>query len=273
MALETVDARGVITRLDRALQSLRAEPSGEATRPVLAFDADGTLWRGDVGCDLFAGAIDRKAFRGDARELFVREARSMGLAEDGDVHALGARLLETFLSGRWEDGPAAVAMAVCYVGLSPEELSSLADEVLGRVGLLERIHPGVVDVIAWAGENGVETHVVSASPLVAVVSGARRLSIPSERVIAMRMALRPDGRYGTELEGESVYGEGKVHAIDRVLAGATLLGAFGDSAGDAFMLRRARVPVAVGPSDRLLAIADTVPGLTVLPFPSPRPSK
>ncbi len=258
--LERVTALSVIRRLEEALEG--------AIDPILAFDADGTLWRGDVGSDLFRGAIERRAFQPEAAELFDREARSIGLRTDGDLTDVATRLLEAFHSGLWEDGPAAVAMAICYVGVAPDTLTALADEVLAAAGIEARLHPGVVEILAWANHRNVRVHVVSASPIAAVVAGVRKMGITSEQVIAMRTALRSDGKLAMELEGESVYGEGKVRALETALPTSTILGAFGDSAGDAFMLRKARVPVAVGPTPRLLEVADTVDGLVVLPFPA-----
>ena len=233
---EQVSALSIIRRLEQELEG--------AVDPIVAFDADGTLWRGDVGCDLFSGAIARRAFQPEAAELFDREARSIGLSTDGDLATVATRLLEAFHSGLWEDGPAAVTMAICYVGVLPDALTELADEVLASAGIQARLHPGIVEIIAWANERGARVQVVSASPMAAVVAGVRRMGISSERVIAMRPAVRADGKLAMELEGESVYGEGKVQALDRALPTATIVGAFGDSAGDAFRLRRSRVPVA-----------------------------
>lgn len=260
--LEHVTAAHVIERLERALEG--------AHEPALAFDADGTLWRGDVGCDLFQGAIESRLFTDEALDLFRREAASIGLSEDGDATALASRLLDAFNEGRWEDGPAAVTMALSFVGVRPAALEALADEVMAKVGLRERLHPGVAEIIAWANGRSVRVQVVSASPIAAVHAAVRPLGIADDRVLAMRPRVRDDGTLGGELDGESVYGEGKVKALERALPGVTLLGAFGDSAGDAFMLRLSRVPVAVGPSQRLLDVAHTVPGLVVLPFPPRR---
>lgn len=257
---ERVSASHVIERLDAASRDVRD--------PVLAFDADGTLWSGDVGCDLFQRAIERRFFTDEVLDLFRAEARSIGLDDAGDATALAARLLEAFWAGQWEDGPAAVTMALSFVGTTPRALAELADETMTSVGLRERLHPGVAEIIAWANGRSIRVQVVSASPIAAVHAAVRPLGIADDRVLAMRPRVRADGTLDRALEGESVYGPGKVEALDRALPNATILGAFGDSAGDAFMLRKARVPVAVGPSPKLLEVAESVPGLVVLPFPA-----
>jgi len=244
----------------------RAQPT-DGQRSVLAFDADGTLWRGDVGCDVFAGAIERRAFRNEARPTLVDDARSLALDTDGPPEAIAARLLDAFNRGAWDDGPAAVGMALSFAGYTDEEALAFAVEVLASAKLPARIHPGVREIIGWARAHDLDVLVVSASPSPVVRAAVRTLEIPPENVIAMDLEVDGGGRFVSRLSA-NVYGEGKVTALEANLRGAAIVGAFGDSFGDRFLLRKARVPVAVGPSPKLLAEASTIDGLVVLPFPA-----
>jgi phosphatidylglycerophosphatase C len=87
---------------------------------------------------------------------------------------------------------------------------------------------------------------------VAVRSGACRLGVPAEHVLAMDPVVE-GGVVRARLAAPPVYGAGKMTAIARARPDAVLLGAFGDSVYDVAMLRAARVPVAVDPKASLLA--------------------
>jgi phosphatidylglycerophosphatase C len=255
-----VSADEIIEELDRALPR-------DGTRSLLAFDADGTLWEGDVSCDVFSGTIARRAFREEARRSLTEDAAAIGLDSAGPLEAVAARLLDALYQGTWEDAPSAVGMAACYAGHSRGEALALAEEVLATASLPKRTNPAALEIIAWARSRGVEVLVVSASPITVVHAAIRHLDIRKEDVLATDLQ-ETDGRLTDRIAGEAVYGEGKVVALEARRRGACLLGAFGDSGGDRFMLRASRVPVAVGASQRLLDEAHTIPGVVHLPFPA-----
>jgi HAD superfamily phosphoserine phosphatase-like hydrolase len=256
----------VVTSAEIVARISKARPT-DGQRSLLAFDADGTLWRGDVGCDVFAGTIERKAFKKEAHAVLAEDARGLALDPEGPSEAIAARLLDAFHQGRWDDGPAAIGMALAFAGYTDDEALALADEVLASAKLPARVHPGVREVIAWARAHDVDVVVVSASPSPVVRAAVRTLEIPPASVIAMDLETDGDGRFVPRLSA-NVYGEGKVTALEAHLRGAAIVGAFGDSFGDRFLLRKARVPVAVGPSPKLLAEASTINGMVVLPFPA-----
>ena len=118
-------------------------------------------------------------------------------------------------------------------------------------------------IIRWAQEIDLPVYVVSASLAVAVAAAVSVYEIAPERVIAM-VPQRAHGRCVLELDGGSVYGTGKVDAIERTVQGGALIAAFGDSAGDVFMMRTASLGVGVGPSERLLNAATSVPAFVIL---------
>ena len=109
-----VTAAEIIARLENALPR-------DGSKALLAFDADGTLWTGDVSCDVFIGTIARRAFREEARETLLADAAAIGLDTSGPLEAVAARLLDALYEGTWEDAPSAAGMATCYAGHTREE--------------------------------------------------------------------------------------------------------------------------------------------------------
>jgi HAD superfamily phosphoserine phosphatase-like hydrolase len=254
-----VTAADIIARLESALPR-------DGSRSLLAFDADGTLWTGDVSCDVFSGTIARRAFREEARATLVADAAAIGLDTSGPLEAIAARLLGALYEGTWEDAPSAAGMATCYAGHTRDEALTLADEILASAELPARTNRAAVEIMSWARSRGVEVVVGSASPIGVVHAAVRHLDIPPGAVLATDLE-EDAGRLAPRVLGRSVYGEGKLAALEARRPGVRVLGAFGDGAGDRCMLRAASVTVAVGPSRWLLAEAHTIPGLVVLPVP------
>ena len=64
-----------------ALADLLASQCAKRRVPlVVASDGDGTLWRGDVGEDLFSWAIEKRLLRRDALPRLLTEAAAHGIA-------------------------------------------------------------------------------------------------------------------------------------------------------------------------------------------------
>jgi phosphatidylglycerophosphatase C len=260
-AIPRLPLSALLARLDAHLTG-----PGRLPAAVLASDADGTLWDGDVGVDLFEALLAERAFREPAREALAGEARAVGLPAGGDANDLARALYDAHLAGRYESEPAFAMMAWACAGYRRGELRAVCDRVLDARGFEARVRPALRAVLRWAGERGVEVYVVSASPLEMVLAATARLGIAPERVAAMTPAAGVDGALLARLDGPVVYGEGKLAALEIVRPGAraSLLAAFGDSAYDAALLRAARVPVAVTPSPALVALARAIDGIVEL---------
>lgn len=253
MQRETVER--VIGRMDEAMNGL--------ARPVIATDADGTLWSGDVGDDAFETLVEEGAVREAAREALAAEAEASGLDATGDANALARRLLEAYRVGRYAEVRCYEMLAWVFAGWTPDEVRFFATRIQEKRGLSKRLHPEMQTVVRWAQKRGVELWVVSASPRFVVQAGAARFGIPPERVVGASAAVR-DGRVAPCLAVPIPYGEGKVRAIERDIGTSRLIGAFGDNVFDLDMLGRSDVPVAVRPSSRLRQRADAVEGLVEL---------
>ena len=250
----------ILARLEAELGALPGSPGG-----LLASDADGTIWDGDVGIELFEALLAAGGVRAAAREALAAEARGIGLAAEGDGNALAAALYEAYKADRYAHDRAFAMMAWVFAGYRQDELAAFCAGVLRQGDLGARIRPEMRAIFAWAASHGVPVYVVSASPRAIVEVAVTHLGIAADHVAAMTPALAPEGVLLPELAGPIVYGEGKLVALERAVGSSLpLLGAFGDSAYDAAMMRVARVPVAVTPAPGLVAVASSIPGLVML---------
>ena len=82
------------------LSRLNEELGDASSAAAMVFDADGTLWSGDVGDDLFFHATERDLLREDARDALVELADGHGLDTHGTPSDLAVRMYEAHLAGR-----------------------------------------------------------------------------------------------------------------------------------------------------------------------------
>jgi phosphoserine phosphatase len=251
-------ARGVVRRLEEALARL-----APGATPLLALDADGTLWTGDVGVDLFLALVRSGDVRPEAEAALAAEAASIGLSRGATPVATAQALFEAFVAERYAEDRAFAMMAWVFAGWTSSQVSAFAMSVAAEAGLAARIRPAVAEILAFARDRGVEAVLVSASPRAIVEVGAGSAGIAPGSVLAMTPAIE-GGRVAPRLEGIATYAEGKVRALHAARPGAVLVGAMGDGAWDAEMLREAMVPVMVHPSARLVAKAASLPGVVRL---------
>lgn len=158
---------------------------------AVAFDADGTLWRGDVGEELLRALIaeDRLPRYRGRRDLY--EAYEAKVAEDpASGYAFAAEVLEG-----WEEGA----------------LQAYCRDFFLRV-FTEQLFPFTRPLVRALSAAGYEVWVVSASAVWPVLPGAAALDVPPERVIAVQAAVE-----GGRITGRSLRpvpcGEGKVELL------------------------------------------------------------
>lgn len=232
---------------------------------VIATDADGTLWDGDVGVDIFEALLAGEGVREAARGTLAREAEELGLTTEGrSPSAIATSIYAAYMSDRYPHDRAFAMMAWAFAGWHEDELRAFAHRVLDDGRIEARIRPEMQRILAWAEGQRIKVYVVSASPLAIVEAGIARLGVPVAGSLAMTPAIGEDRVLLPRLEGPVVYAEGKVRALEGAGVAPPLLAAFGDSPYDAAMLRASRVPVAVTPSRRLLEVASTIAGLVEL---------
>ena len=246
----------VITRLD-------AEHD-RAGGGVLATDADGTIWDGDVGVDIFEALLAAEGVRSAALPALLAEAATYGVTVEGSPTAAARALYAAFSDERYAHEHAFAMMAWVFAGWHQDEVAAFATKVLDEGKIESRIRPEMQAIFRWAERRAVPIYIVSASPIAIVALGARRLGVPVAAALAMTPAVDAQGLLLPRLSAPPVYGPGKILALERASVTAQILGAFGDSTYDAEMLRCARVPVAVTPSAGLLALLPSIERASVL---------
>ncbi|MEW5737782.1 MAG: HAD family hydrolase [Myxococcota bacterium] len=188
---------------------------------AVVFDADGTLWRGDVGEDLLR---------------LLGQRRLLGARSDG-VYAKYEQLLE-------RDHAAAYAFAVeVMAGLEEALLRRVCDEFF-RTRYEGRIFRFVRPLLASLSAAGFVPWICSASPRWAVLPGARSLGIPDEHVIGVSCEV-VDGRLSGQVLLPVTCGPGKVEWLRRRQVAPVL--AFGNGELDLDMLAFAANAIVVAP--------------------------
>ncbi len=199
---------------------------------VACFDADGTLWSGDVVVAFIEETLPRLP------------ARSTPGFEATLARVLGEINYET-----------AKLQHAVFAGL-PAEIAAEWSEASFAARIAPTIYDGVWSLVRRLEEAGVEIWICSGSPDWLVLPGATRLGVPAERVLASRPAIR-DGIFGAEPIVVTA-GPGKAEAV-RKHVGTQLHFAAGDSMSDFPMLEMAHHRLVLAPPDpdgRLGGLAD-----------------
>ncbi len=199
---------------------------------VACFDADGTLWSGDVVVSFIEQTLDRLPARGTP----------------GFDHTLGRVL------GEINYETAKLQHAV-FAGLDPAAAAVWSEESFAS-RIAGTVYDRVWSLVRRLEDAGVEVWICSGSPEWLVLPGAARLGVPRERVLASRPEVR-DGRFGPEPLVVTA-GPGKAEAVRRHI-GESLYFAAGDSMSDFEMLTMARHRLVLAPPDldgRLGGLAD-----------------
>jgi phosphoserine phosphatase len=237
----------------------RAEPTG-----VVATDADGTLWGGDVGEDLFRAFLEHGRVEPPAVEALRRHARDHGFSDAGDGTEVASRLYAAYGEGRFPEERMCELMVWCFAGWTRAEVASFARAVVDRTDIVARRHGELRDLLGRVRDAGIEAWLVSASPVAVVIAAGASAGFDERHVVAACPRYERDVMLA-EVERPIPYDVGKVTRLrERIGAGRPLLAAFGDNAFDVALLAGARVPVAVRPKPRLRARASEIAGLVQL---------
>ena len=202
------------------VEAVRAcEPGG-----IAAFDADGTLWREDIG------------------EAFLRHLVSLGWVRLPD----GRDPYEEYERRVDEDKRSGYVFAAqLQAGLAVMDVQSEADR-FAREWVPPRLVPQVNELRVLCEGQKLQTVIVSASPVSIVLAGAKVLRIPESRCAGIEVQV-VDGRFTDKTIYPVTYAAGKVAALPARGWSRPFL-ACGDSAqGDAPLLAAARIGVVVAP--------------------------
>jgi phosphoserine phosphatase len=238
------------SQLRRRLDELLSE---HPTSSVV-FDADGTLWRHDVGCLVFEAAYEAEVLRDEARDGLLDEARAAGLAlpSDWPVNRVARALEEAFLRGQLDECRAAALQVWAYAGHTPAAVRAYAEQVLRTDAHRRGLHTEVLGLADWARSRGARTLVVSASPRIIVEVAVEGLGFePGD--IAAGDPRQAEGALAPGLELPLPYGPEKVVSARALLEGAFWLATFGDSGFDVDMMHGAHLAVGIGDKPQMLA--------------------
>jgi len=255
LKLRVLDSATLIGELQAALRP------GEAT--ALAFDADGTLWSGDIGDDVFRFAVAHGRLREQARARIEEEARKRGFPILADVNATARSLFDAYLAGRYVEREMCELMTWCYAGHSRAEMTALANEALTEARLAERLHHELAPVLDFARGTGLRAIVISASPR-PIVEYATRLWGFSPADICASTPLVEGDRIMPHMAGAVPYAAAKCVAGRALLGNARWLAAFGDNVFDLEMMCEAERGIAVRPKPALQARFAEIPQLLLL---------
>jgi HAD superfamily phosphoserine phosphatase-like hydrolase len=188
---------------------------------VAVFDADGTLWREDVG------------------EAFLRHLVAIGWVRLPD----GQDPYEAYERAVARDKRTGYALAAqLQAGLLEVDVAAEADR-FARSWVPPRLVRAAQELRAACADAGLRTVVVSASPAPIIRAAAPLAGIAEQAAIEVRICA---GRFTGEVLEPVTYAEGKVQAAARF---GPLIVACGDSlAGDLALLSAARIPAVVAPS-------------------------
>ena len=196
-----------------------------------AFDADGTLWRDDIGEDFLQhlcarGWVKPPGGRDPYTEYLMRveRDRATGFAYAAQLQAgLGEAALQ-------------------------EECERFAKDWVPR-----RLLAATQALLALCAEAGLVCTVVSASPIQIVRAAAALAGVPAARCLGMTTATDAAGVLSDRLMPPITYAAGKVEALAQAGFGAPALGCGDSVQGDLAMLEAARVRVVIaqGPGGAL----------------------
>jgi len=255
VALSTVSPAELVAELER----LRPR-DGES---VLCFDADGTLWSGDVGEDLFELALRRDALREPARDAVEAEARKYGLSVRPRLAETARALFDGYLDGSYPERDVCAMMTWCYAGFSAAELKELARDALTESGIGARLNRELLPILEWARAASVRSIIVSASPRAVVEEAASLWGFSPEQIAASTPRLEAD-RIAPALLHPVPYAEAKCSAGRSLSGDSFWLASFGDNVFDIDMLLAARLGVAVRPKLSLRMRLPELPGVVLL---------
>lgn len=205
--------------LEEQLQTLRTRGAAAS----VAFDADGTLWRGDVGEELLRWLAHERRLPAASNQSGIYAEYERRVAVDpADAYAFCVEIMRELAE---ED-----VLEACH--------HLMASRFTGRL-----FRP-VRQLLTQLQSFGCPVWIVSASPFWPVLAGARVLGVPDAQVIGVRCPV-VEGRLSGEVERPVPCGEGKVHALKSREIRPAL--AVGNGELDIPMLAYAEQAIAVAP--------------------------
>jgi HAD superfamily phosphoserine phosphatase-like hydrolase len=211
-------------RIDSFLSRVKA---GEIENPTAVFDADGTLWRDDIG-ERFL-------------QWLIKNRHLQGADYSKDIYGEYEKLLE-------KDTGAAYAMATKLMsGINEKELAGWAADFFPS-HFSSNVFPKQRELISRLQEAGVDVWIVSASNRWIVEGASPHMGVPQDHVVGIQTEVK-NGVLTDRIIPPVTYRQGKVDAI-REYIGEKVDFAAGNSMTDFEMLGFAKdTSLVINPKD------------------------
>ncbi len=227
---------------------------------IVATDADGTLWTGDVADDWLA-ALEKDAAPLNAEHLRAVASR-LGLPDDPRPGAFVQSARNAYDSGHLDEATFFSLVAITLGHIEETAARRAITNSLAAANLPARLIAETLSVLAGARAHGHRIVVVSASPKWVVEEALALARISVDRVIGLELTA---DQIHTRIPRS--YGEGKrtlLRAYQGDAAAHLVHVALGDSGFDAPMLACAGVALAVRPKASLVLEAASFSALRLL---------
>jgi HAD superfamily hydrolase (TIGR01490 family) len=200
---------------------------------IAAFDCDGTLWFGDSGMKFFYWEIEEGLIPTDVTQNIMRR-------------------YDEYLAGRVSEDEMCGEMVQIHRGLEEKKIREFAAR-FARSNVMPHFFPEMESLVEALRKQGSDIWAVSSTNNWVIEEAVKKVHIPSNRVIAVRVAI--ENGLATDRLAEITSGPGKARALKQVLS-SSLDVSFGNSIFDLEMLELARNPFPVNPNADLQDIAE-----------------
>jgi HAD superfamily hydrolase (TIGR01490 family) len=199
---------------------------------VAAFDCDGTLWFGDSGMKFLYWEIEQ------------------GLLPPDLVQAI-MRRYDKYLAGRVSEDEMCGEMVQIHRGIEESKIRQFAER-FATSHVTPHFFPEMETLVEQLRHRGCDIWAVSSTNNWVIEAAVKKVDIPAERVLAVRVEI--ENGMATDRLGEITSGPGKAHALKRALTRPLDI-SFGNSVFDLEMLQLARHAFPVNPNDDLRKIS------------------
>ena len=241
------DLSDFLLQLETSLNQL-SDP-GQA---LLAFDADGTLWTGDIGSAVFHEFCRNNWLKEAALPHLNQLLRQLNLSAESTASLAATRLFQAYSQGIFDERQTCAMMTTCYAGFELSELQSKVRHFLHQENFADNQIPESTALKNWAALKGLSCVIVTASPHWLVSLGLEAISWPPYLVLGAECLIK-EGIISADEPAFVPYAEGKWEKLRKFVGCRRILAAFGDSHFDLQLLLSAEYGRAIRPKASLLA--------------------
>jgi HAD superfamily phosphoserine phosphatase-like hydrolase len=199
---------------------------------VAAVDCDGTLWFGDSGMKFLYWEIEQGLLPSDVVQTIMRR-------------------YDEYLAGRVSEDEMCGEMVQIHRGIEESKIRQFAER-FAKANVMPHFFPEMETLVERLRRRGCDIWAVSSTNNWVIEAAVKKVGIPAERVLAVRVEI--ENGIATDRLGEITSGPGKARVLTSALTGPLDV-SFGNSLFDLEMLKLSRHPFAVNPNDDLKKIA------------------